>query len=271
MAGVVEKFNPKKRSSLSTKRDLERGQKRGRTVPIREITLPEVRQDAIRFGLATDVLFQMGAGKEASIYLALWKRHPIVLKAYRLWQTCQTSKRKGFFAPGKMEALAVKEFDILSKAHKAGISVPTPIGRVGNYLTMRFIGDGYQAAPQLKDVTLDTPDEALDAILDEYFQLYSIAHYIHGDLGEYNLLWWNNHPWIIDLPQAYFVGPWANMGGVQKLLRRDLGNILASFERYGIRRDLDKIAAVFLDAHTPGNLSTYTEEEYCRGHRRTLD
>lgn len=269
MAGVVEKFNSDKRSKLSTKRDLERGQKRGRTVPIRELTLNTVRQDAINFSLATDVLYQIGAGKEASIYLALWREHPIILKAYRFWQTSQTSKRKGFFAPGEMEALAAKEFDILSRAFKAGVSVPTPIGRVGNYLTMRFIGDGHLAAPQLKNVVLDSPEEVIDDILDQCFTLYCKAHYVHGDFGEYNLLWWNTCSWIIDLPQAYYVGPWANMDQVRKLLKRDIRNILAAFKKYGVKRDLDAITAIFLEAYTPENLSTYDEAEYCQGLRRT--
>jgi len=146
----VEKFDPRKPSALSQKREIERGSSWGKKVKISEITLEEVRQDAVQFGLATNVIFQMKAGKEASIYLAMWKEHPIILKAYRLWQTSQTSKKKGFFAPGKMEALAAKEFDILSSAFRAGVSVPTPIGRVGNYLTMRFLGDGHDAAQAVR-------------------------------------------------------------------------------------------------------------------------
>ena len=67
MSPVVEKLNPRKPSALSMKRDAQRGDKRGRTVAINEITLDEVRNDAIKFGLATEVLYQMNGGKEASI------------------------------------------------------------------------------------------------------------------------------------------------------------------------------------------------------------
>ena len=42
MAGIVEKLNTNKASTLSFKRDGQRGSKRGRTVPIGEITLSEV-------------------------------------------------------------------------------------------------------------------------------------------------------------------------------------------------------------------------------------
>ncbi|MHA2025502.1 MAG: hypothetical protein ACW98U_06330 [Candidatus Thorarchaeota archaeon] len=64
MAGVVEKLNPRKPDALSVKRDAQRGNKRGWTVQISEITLDEVKEDAVKFGLVTEVLYQMNAGKE---------------------------------------------------------------------------------------------------------------------------------------------------------------------------------------------------------------
>ena len=109
MAGVVEKLNPKKPSALSIKRDAQRGNKRGWTVQISEITLDEVKDDAVKFGLVTEVLYQMNAGKEASIYLATWKNHPIILKAFRFWNTSQAKKSKGYFAPGRMQVLAATQ------------------------------------------------------------------------------------------------------------------------------------------------------------------
>ncbi|MHA1481487.1 MAG: RIO1 family regulatory kinase/ATPase domain-containing protein [Candidatus Thorarchaeota archaeon] len=260
MAGVVEKFNPNKGSALSRKRDLQRGTQRGWTVEISEITLEEVRQDAIQFGLATDVLYQIKAGKEASIYLAMWKEHPIILKAYRLWNTSHASKKKGFFAPGKMEVLAAREYDILSACFKAGLPVPTPIGRVGNYLTMRFLGDGIEPASQLKDVYLEDPETVLDQILDDYLIMYRDVQHVHGDLSRYNILWWQNKPWIIDVPQAYHVSPWADMKKVESLLRRDIVNVLSYFKRYyGLTRDADQILRVFLSEYVPHNLRNYDE------------
>jgi serine/threonine-protein kinase RIO1 len=259
VAGTVEKFNPKKTSALSWKRDGVRGSKRGWTVGIKEITLEEVRDDAVSFGLASDVLFQLRAGKEASIFLAYWKEHPIILKAYRLWQTAQASKKKGFYAPGKMEVLAAKEYDILMACFKAGMHVPTPIGRVGNYLTMRFIGDGREPAAQLKDVHLERPGLVLDQILDEYLTMYSQTHHVHGDLSKYNILWWHDRAWIIDVPQAYKVDPWSDMNQAVSLLRRDIKNILTYFHAYGISRDINHILQVFLSEYIPSNQRNYDE------------
>ncbi len=257
--GVIEKFNPLKGSALSRKRDGQKAGKWGKKVAIGEINLVEVRTDAVRFGLATDVLFQLKAGKEASIFLADWKGYPILLKAYRFWQTAQASKKKNVYAPAKMEALAAKEFDILSLCFKKGMNVPTPIGRVGNYLTMRLIGDGTKPAPQLRNVYLDDPEAALDTILDQYLIMYRDAHYTHGDLSAYNILWWDDRPWIIDVPQAYKVDVYCDMMKVEALLRRDIRNVLSYFAQYRINRNIEHIVNVFLSEYIPRNLRNYRE------------
>ncbi len=256
---VVEKLNPRKPSALSLKRDVQRGNKRGWTVAINEINLDEVRDDAVKFGLATEVLYQMNAGKEASIYLANWKDFPLVLKAYRFWQSAQAKRSKGFFAPGRMQAIAAQEYGLLLACFKAGMNVPTPVSRVGNYLTMRYIGDDIDPAPQLRNVQLEEPELVLDEILDDYLIMYRDVHYVHGDLSAYNILWWQGRAWIIDLPQAYQVGPWADMKRVVTLLRRDIVNLLQYFKKYGIRRDPDEIVKVFLSEYVPHNLRNYNE------------
>ncbi|MGQ4910690.1 MAG: RIO1 family regulatory kinase/ATPase [Candidatus Thorarchaeota archaeon] len=258
MPGVVEKLNPNKPSALSVKRSVARAGRSGRLVKISEVRLEEVRRDAVSFGLATSVAFQLKAGKEASIFLAYWDEHPIILKVYRLWRSSQSSKKRGFYAPGRMEVLAAKEYDVLLSCFRSGMHVPTPIGRVGNYLTMRYIGDS-SPAPQLRTVELGNPEEVLDEILDEYLLMYSCAHYVHGDLSGYNILWWKGRPWIIDVPQAYHVGPWADMDRVVKLLRRDITNVLAAFGKYGIQRDSSEIVETFLSEYVPRNLRNFRE------------
>jgi RIO kinase 1 len=260
MTGVVEKLNPKKPSALSMKRDTQRGNQRGWTVEIKELTLDEVKEDVVRFALATDVAYQINAGKEASIYVAFYKDHPIILKAFRFWQTSQAKKSKGFFAPGRMQVLAAKEYDLLLACFKAGMHVPTPIGRVGNYLTLRFIGDELEPAPQLRTAELEDPEKVLDQILDDYLIMYGDVHHVHGDLSAYNILWWKDTPWIIDMPQASCVNPWSDMKQVVSLLRRDIINVLRYFKKYGISRDPDYIVDVFLSEYVPQNLRNYGEE-----------
>jgi RIO kinase 1 len=259
MARIVEKLNPRKPSAVSQKRHNQTEGQWGKTVEISEITLDDVRQDAIEFGLATEVDYKMNAGKEASIFFARWKEHPIILKVYRLWQTSQAVRKKGFFAPGKMQALAAKEYDLLMACFRAGMFVPTPVGRVGTMLTMRYIGDD-QPAPQLRNVHLEEPEKVLHRILDDYLLMYSKAHYVHGDLSAYNILWWQNRPWIIDVPQAYEAGPWCDMKRVVNLLRRDIMNVLSYFKKYGLSKDPDRIVDVFLSEYVPENMRNFDEQ-----------
>ena len=266
----VEKFNPLKSSSLSQKRAGMERRQGGRGVHIKELTFDEVRKDAIDFGLATDVLYQMNAGKEASIFLALWKGYPIVLKAYRLWHSSHrvsrgsgfvgaASSKRTFCILGAVENFAVREYDLMMNCFKVGMRVPTPIGRVGNYLTMRFIGDEGIPAPQLKDIDLENPNEVLDQILEDYLVMYRDVHYVHGDLSAYNILWWENQPWIIDFPQAYKVDTHCNMRHVESMLLADIKNLLKYFENYDIYRDPNSILEIFLSEYIPENMKHYRE------------
>lgn len=266
----VDKFNPlAKGSAIDQKRDMLRGGTCGKA-EIGEPTFHEIREDAIKYGLATDVLYPISAGKEASIFLALWKNHPIILKAYRLWATPhklsmtkghirESSGKKTRWILGLIEDVAVGEFDILQNCFNSGVRVPTPISRVANYLTMRFIGDGEIPAPQLREVELENPEAVLNEILDQYMIMYRDAHYTHGDLSAYNILWWQDKPWFIDVPQGEPVNKWSDMNKVELFLRRDIKNVLKYFKTYGIERDPAHILDVFLEAYIPSNLRNYRE------------
>ncbi|MGQ4910691.1 MAG: RIO1 family regulatory kinase/ATPase [Candidatus Thorarchaeota archaeon] len=266
----MDKFNPlAKGSVIDQKRDAVRDGTSGKAM-MEEPRFRMIREDAIQYGLAHDVLYPMSAGKEASIFLAKWRSHSIILKVYRLWATPhKISASKGYtressgkrtrWILGLIEDMTVREFDILQNCFRAGVSVPTPIGRVANYITMRFIGDGETPAPQLREVELESPEDALNAILDQYLMMYRDAHYVHGDLSGYNILWWKDRPWIIDVPQSEEVGVWSDMNKIELMLLRDIKNVLKHFERYGIHRDPQSILEIFLDAYIPKNQTHYRE------------
>ncbi len=256
----VERFNPSKSSVTRFKRSRQRGGRSGQSVAIHELTLAEVRQDAMEFGLVSEVILQLRSGKEADVYLGVLNGFPLVLKAYRLWRTSRAGKKRGFFAPGRMEVLAAKEYDVLLVSFRAGVPVPTPVGRVANYVTMRFIGDGTTPAPRLREVHPEDPGAVLDQILADYLAMYSRAHYVHGDLSPYNILWWRNRAWFIDMPQAYHVDPWCNLEVAVRLLRRDLNNVLNHFESYDIIRDEETVLRGFLASYVPRNLRDYVED-----------
>ena len=99
----------------------------------------------------------------------------------------------------------------------------------------------------------------MNEVFDQYLLMYRDANYVHGDLSAYNILWWKDQPWIIDVPQGEVVNKWSDMNKVELILQRDIRNVLKYFEGYGIERDPEHILNVFLDAFIPHNLRNYRE------------
>ena len=221
------------------KRKEIRGGRRSRYVEVKEMSLDTVRADAIENGLVDEIVAILGTGKEADVYLGLWKDAYLVLKVYRLHRTPHKKKARIGYAIDRMGAIAAKEFTILQKAYRAGVPVPTPAKRVDNMFTMRFLGAQIRA-PLLKDVDVSDPEEVakqsirlVEGLLD--------AHIVHGDLSEYNLILWDDRLFVIDFPQAVDFS--SNMDRhiqaerAKPLLLRDLRNLEGYFARYNVVLD----------------------------------
>lgn len=221
------------------KRKELRGGRRSRYVEVREVSLETVTADAIESGLVDDVVAILGTGKEADVYLGTWKNAPLALKVYRFHRTPHKKNSLIGYAPDRMGAIAAKEFTLLQKAYRAGVSVPTPARRVDNMFTMRFIGDG-EKAPLLKDVVVEDPSEVLEQALVIVERLLD-AHLVHGDLSEYNLLLSDGRLFLIDFPQAVDfssrVDRHSQIEKAKPLLLRDLANLERFFSRYGVSLD----------------------------------
>ncbi len=203
------------------------------------MSLETVRADAIENGLVDEIVAMLGTGKEADVYLGLWKGAYLVLKVYRLHRTPHKKKALIGYAVDRMGAIAAKEFTTLQKAYRAGVPVPTPAKRVDNMFTMRFLGDEAKE-PLLKDAELAQPEEAAKQAIAIVEKLLG-AHIVHGDLSEYNLVFWNKSLFVIDFPQAVDFS--SNMDRhiqVERgkpLLLRDLRNIENYFARYEVELD----------------------------------
>lgn len=228
--------------SFWKRRELRAG-RRSRYVEVREVSLERVRADAIESGLVDDVVAVLATGKEADVYLGLWKECPLALKAYRLHRTPHKKKSVIGYSLDKVGAIAAQEFTILQKAYRAGVPVPTPARRVDNMFTMRFLGDGTKA-PLLKDTVLEQPHEIarqavalIENLLDAYI--------VHADLSEYNLIVWNGCLFVIDFPQAVDFSSrmtrHLRTEEAKPLLFRDLENLRNYFARHCVHVDADMI------------------------------
>jgi RIO kinase 1 len=124
------------------------------------------------------------------------------------------------------------EYETQRLLFDAGVCVPRPIACNGSAILMEWIGNEAGAAPQLRHVQLSLAQAAAAqrAILAEIERMLDF-HRIHGDLSPFNILYWQEQPRIIDLPQAVDARMNANS---YPLLCRDLENVCRFFAKAGI-------------------------------------
>ena len=224
------------------KRKNLRNGRRSRYVEVEEVSLDSLRADAVENGLVDEVVSILATGKEADVYVGLWKKVPLALKVYRLHKTLHKKKSAIGYSVDRIGQIAANEFTILEKAYRAGIPVPTPARRADNMFTMRFLGDETNAR-RLRDLDLDEPEQyakqalrIIEKLLDSFI--------VHGDLSEYNLLLYRDRIFVIDFPQAVDLSSLPNrhrrFEEAKPLLRRDLENVARYFSQYDI--DVDALA-----------------------------
>ncbi|BAF20860.1 Os07g0162300 [Oryza sativa Japonica Group] len=160
----------------------------------------------------------ISTGKEANVYHAskadgqelaikVYKTSVLVFKDRDRYVHGDYRFRHGYCKhnPRKMvKTWAEKEMRNLLRVGAAGIRCPKPLLLRLHVLVMEFIGKGGWAAPRLKDAALSD-----DKLRESYFELittmrtlYQKCKLVHGDLSEYNILYFEGHLYIIDVSQS---------------------------------------------------------------------
>jgi RIO kinase 1 len=138
----------------------------------------------------------------------------------------------------------LQEWAVLCRAWEAGVSVPYPVEQTDHGLLMEFIGDDTRAAPKLVEARLvQSGVRSAWAQLLDSLRCLTGEGLVHADLSVYNLLWWDDRLFMIDLPQA--VGFTTNSDAYE-LLHRDLVNVGAWFQRRGVQVDVEETYAELL-------------------------
>jgi RIO kinase 1 len=130
-----------------------------------------------------------------------------------------------------------KEMKNLERLWKLNVPAPRPIKALQNLLVMEYIGDHSKAAPLLKDVKLENPKRICDEILAYIRKMYVDGEFIHSDLSEYNVLFYRNTPYLIDLAQGVVKDHPLSLD----FLKRDIQNVTRFFRKYEILYDADEI------------------------------
>ncbi|QYG93680.1 hypothetical protein HC251_15450 [Iamia sp. SCSIO 61187] len=125
------------------------------------------------------------------------------------------------------------EHDVLLALWEAGVPVPYPVGTDRQTsVVQQYLGDDDGAAPRLAQARLGPSqlaaawDQLVDAV-----RTTTRAGWVHADLSAYNLLWWEEQVWVIDVPQA--VDLHAATNGYE-LLHRDVVNVCRWFASRGV-------------------------------------
>jgi len=185
----------------------------------------------------------ISAGKESNVYLGYdTNNRETAIKIYKIDSNTSKWMRNYIVGDPRFKKIphnvskiiylwAGKEYKNLKRAYKVGIPVPEPVMIKNNILMMEYIGFGPIPAPKLKDIKNPKENEELASkLLDIIKDLYQKAKLVHGDLSEFNILYHNQQPVIIDISQAVTIEhPKAVV-----YLERDIKNIFHYFEKLGV-------------------------------------
>jgi RIO kinase 1 len=179
-------------------------------------------------------------GKEANVFRAIVGEKELALKIYRI-STSNFNSMQDYLngdprfgnVKGTKRAIvsawARKEFRNLTRAEEVGVAVPHPITMKENILVMDLIGKGENVAPPLKDVKLEKQEakRIFEKIADYISVLYNHAQLVHADLSEFNILYDEGDPVIIDMGQSVTLDhPMA-----RRFLERDIANVAHYFKK----------------------------------------
>ncbi len=204
-------------------------------------------------GIIDQVDFPVSTGKEANIFRATTSEKKLV--AIKVFRTAtMTFKHIAMYIEGDprfaygyknrrdlIEEWARKEYKNLMLLQKAKVRVPAPIKCVQNVLLMEYIGDADKPAPLLKDVQLKQPAKVYDEII-RFITLMYQHNIVHADLSAFNILFYHQKPYIIDVGQAVLL----DHPSSSEFLKRDIHNILQYFKKYDIDSDEQQLYELLL-------------------------
>ena len=198
------------------------------------------------------VIRDIKSGKEATVFLVeidgqlrclkVYNRIPMAIKANNLYLSGkwfkEPSVRKSItkgnkFSQDLLKKLWIKrEYYLLNKLSSNGAFVPHVYDYNQNSIIMEYIGNRNISAPVIKDVLL-TQKEAKKAFMEiiKSIKVFYDNGIVHGDLSEFNILWWHHKPFIIDFPQAVDIRVNSNY---LNLLNRDIDRVTNFFKKWTI-------------------------------------
>lgn len=193
-------------------------------------------------GYVSEINGCVSTGKEANVYHATSSEGDCAIKVYKTsilvfkdrdkYVTGEFRFRHGYSRhnPRKMVCLwAEKEMRNLSRLYQHGIPCPQPIILRSHVLVMKFLGNNGWPYPKLKDIDI-SESKAREIYLECVLIMRRLYHHcklVHADLSEYNILYGNSTPYIIDVSQSVE----HDHPQALEFLRKDCTNITEFFRK----------------------------------------
>lgn len=128
-----------------------------------------------------------------------------------------------------------REWQALNLLFDAGASVPKPYARCDDGILMEYLGRDGAGAPSLAELRLDkqAASHVFERLLGDIDILLACG-LVHGDLSAFNVLYLDDEPRMIDLPQAVRIN---DAPDAWSLFFRDVDNLCKYFAKCGIEND----------------------------------
>jgi|TARA_B110000196_G_scaffold24074_1_gene18577 RIO kinase 1 len=209
--------------------------------------------------------YPIARGKEAHVFHATSNHGPVAVKIFHTTNAVFKSLTKYIDGDPRFGGLkrrhrelvktwVRKEYRNLKRMRKVGLPVPRPLAILNNVLIMDLIGDRDEPAPRLKDVIIDDPKGVFDDLLDYLAICWQSCDLVHGDFSEYNVLWYDGEPWIIDVGQAVV----AAHPNSEEFLVRDVTRLVKWINSQGYDVDLGESLLRVLEDEVP-TLTSYSD------------
>jgi RIO kinase 1 len=201
----------------------------------------------MRQGAIDTVEFPIASGKEAHVFYATSIDGPRAVKIFHtsnavfkgLTKYIEGDPRFGGLKRRHRELVTIwvrKEHRNLKRLENSGLRVPAAFEVNRNVLVMEYLGSDSGPSPRLRDIKIEDPDTIFNDLVNFMKASWKDADLVHADLSEYNVLWHNDEPWIIDVGQAVK----SAHPNAQEFLIRDVRNICNWASKKGVETNFEE-------------------------------
>jgi len=202
--------------------------------------------------------YPIARGKEAHVFHATSANGPMAVKIFHTTNAVFKGLAKYIDGDPRFSGLSRrhrelvniwvrKEFRNLKRMRKSGLRVPEPLFNLKNVLVMEFIGDEESPSPRLKDIKVEDASAVFEDLLGIIAVIWQTCDLVHADFSEYNILWRQGAPWVIDAGQAVTT----RHPSAKEFLVRDVTRLTQWAGRNGHEADVAESLVRVLDGPVP--------------------